>query len=213
MYKNDNPNFVILNKSTIFCFAMPFILWFLVAFFAEISAQSLNFDDKSFLEERNHLNKRGMQVLLGWSALNLTTGIYGNFAFEGRSKYFHQMNAAWNTVNLGLAVHGLLTLGQNDGSTIAEIMKSGQQFEKVLLFNAGLDVGYMAFGLYLRERGKRQDDDRWYGYGNSMMLQGAFLFAFDWVLFYLNVQQNKQLYEVLSSISLGYGQMGVRLNF
>ncbi len=58
--------------------------------------------------------------------------------------------------------------------------------QKVLLLNAGLDVGYMAFGGYLWQRGSSEDNARLTGYGQSLILQGAFLMAFDLTLFALN---------------------------
>ena len=58
--------------------------------------------------------------------------------------------------------------------------------QKLLLFNAGLDVGYMAFGGYLWEKGRNDGSQRLVGYGQSLILQGAFLMAFDLTLFYFN---------------------------
>ena len=51
------------------------------------------------------------------------------------------------------------------------------------LFNAGLDVGYMATGAYLWERGIRKDSRGLKGYGQSLILQGGFLFTFDLIMY------------------------------
>ena len=64
---------------------------------------------------------------------------------------------------------------------LAEALKqyavAQQQIEKVLLVNVALDFGYLLLGLYLIERGRRLEKDRWIGFGKSILLQGAFSFA------------------------------------
>jgi len=51
----------------------------------------------------------------------------------------------------------------------------------VLLINAGLDVAYLGSGFLLRYLSTRYDSrsDLLKGYGNSLILQGAFLLVFD----------------------------------
>ncbi|QDG50006.1 hypothetical protein FIV42_04395 [Persicimonas caeni] len=140
--------------------------------------------------DRLAINQTGMSVLLGWSALNMGVGTWGYFASKGRWKYFHQMNAAWNVVNGAIAVGSLIGAGGEDPASFGLLatIEEAQFIEKVLLFNAGLDIGYIAAGAYLNERGLRKDSDRLVGYGRSVMLQGAFLLVFDGVLFWLHNQ-------------------------
>ena len=81
------------------------------------------------------------------------------------------MNMAWNAVNLGIA--GLAYWGtQRDKKktfTLTETLKAQSGVEKSLLFNMGLDLAYMAGGLYLWERGYGMSDvddrDRFSGWG------------------------------------------------
>lgn len=166
----------------------------------------------SFNETRIQLNKTGMTVLMGWAVTNIAVGAYGHFQKSGQTKYFHQMNAMWNTVNLGIGIFGYLGLaGQNpEVLTFAESLKESMNFEKILLFNAGLDIGYMAVGGILWERGLSKVNDRFVGYGKSLILQGGFLFAFDAVLFYLNQQHNQELMNMLSNVTLSAS--GVQIN-
>ena len=58
----------------------------------------------------------------------------------------------------------------------------------VLLLNAGLDVAYIMTGLYMKERAKNVEKRKAMlkGYGNSIMLQGGFLFLFDVALYFIN---------------------------
>ncbi len=142
-----------------------------------------------------------MEVLLGWSALNLAgSGLgYGLDDDRGRTRYFHQMNVMWNVVNAGIATAGLLglrnELGQPASPTGA--LEEAMSFEKILLFNAGLDLAYVAAGAYLYERGRRTDSVRLQGYGQSLWLQGGFLFAFDLTVYFLTHRHTTEMLEGL----------------
>ena len=129
--------------------------------------------------------RNAMFVLGGWAVGNIGLGLALRDA-ETTAGRFHEMNAIWNVVNLGIAGAGLLTLGGPESSALAG-WGENLKFEKLLLFNAGLDVGYVLAGLYLTERARRPDADasRLRGYGRSVMLQGAFLFVFDLANYFL----------------------------
>jgi hypothetical protein len=45
--------------------------------------------------------------------------------------------------------------------------------------NIIFDVFYIAIGLWLESKGKKLSNNKFIGYGNSIQLQGAFLFCFD----------------------------------
>ncbi len=129
-------------------------------------------------------NRQGMYVLGSWALLNLCVGAVGAFKSKGQIQAFHQMNAFWNLVNLGIAGFGFWQARQ--GSLVInfwEILKAQQQIEKVLLFNAALDLAYLSFGFFLIERGRRLVKDNWIGFGKSILLQGAFLLLFDVILY------------------------------
>jgi hypothetical protein len=141
-----------------------------------------------YLERQARIQRLGMLTLGGWAATNIAAGTALYFADEPR-RDFHQMNVLWNSVNLGLAIPGYLSaLEPARPETISEAIESQHNFEKVLLFNAGLDVAYMIAGVYMRELGRRPDtpDPRLEGWGGSIILQGAFLFAFDLVLYFVS---------------------------
>ena len=69
--------------------------------------------------------------------------------------------------------------------------------------NAALDLGYMAGGLYLKERGLRRENDRLVGFGKSVILQGAFLMAFDAIMVGFHQTHAGQLPEIVQSLALG----------
>ena len=65
---------------------------------------------------------------------------------------------------------------------------------KTFLFNAGLDVGYMAFGLFLVERGARVSDGAMLqGFGYSLILQGGVLLGFDLAMFFIESRRRRSL--------------------
>jgi hypothetical protein len=143
----------------------------------------------TFQEEHLEIQKKGMLVLGAWAVSNFAASGYSMTQTSGVPYYFHQMNVFWNTVNIGLAVSGYLGATNPEAITsTSEMLMKYNSFSKILLFNAGLDVAYMTTGLYLRERSKNisKQARRFKGYGNSLLLQGGFLFAFDLVLFLVN---------------------------
>lgn len=160
-------------------------------------------------EEATRLNRVAMGVLFGWAVLNIGTGVAGHFASEGETRAFFQANAAWNVVNLAIAgfgYHGQAT-AEPASWDLARSLAEGQKMERVLLFNAGLDVGYMAFGAFLWERGLRKDSERLRGWGKSLLVQGGFLLVFDSVLWLLNARLNGELTARLAPAPGGVGLM------
>ena len=71
------------------------------------------------------INESAMLVLGTWAAGNILIGTYGNFEASGEAKYFHQFNAAWNVVNLGIATFGYFNAVNSDPSSMTnlEILK------------------------------------------------------------------------------------------
>ncbi|NPC73393.1 hypothetical protein D7Y27_25460 [Corallococcus sp. AB004] len=170
-------------------------------------------DAKAWLAQHNaeavRVNQTAMGILFGWAVLNIGTGVAGHFASEGETRAFFQANAAWNVVNLviaGLGYHGQATADPASWD-LARSLSEGQRMEKVLLLNAGLDVGYIAFGGFLWERGMRKDSERLRGWGKSVLMQGAFLLVFDGVLTFLNAKLNGELTARLVPAPDGVGLM------
>ena len=163
-----------------------------------------------FETNRLDLNRKGMMVLSGWAAANIIGGSIGWATSKGQNKYFFQMNTFWNVINAGLGVAGYLGAINADpsGMTTAEILKGYNSMQNIFIFNAGLDVGYMAIGLYLMERSKRatKNVDLLKGYGSSLILQGGFLFAFDLVMFFVHKSNaDLMLYPLMSGDGIGMG--------
>ena len=193
-------------------FLVLLILQFL--FCGLLLAQPSDPDLRVINEERISLNSNGMLVLGGWAVSNIIVGGVGMTQTGGQTKYFHQMNAAWNSVNLAIAGFGYYGLrNQSVDLSLAETINEFHNFEKILLFNAGLDVGYMAIGAYLWERGIRKDSNRLVGYGQSMILQGGFLFTFDLVLYFMSRSKSSALIDTLNNIQFNGTALSINIPF
>ncbi len=186
------------------------IQFYLIVLFISLlplTAQEVSFDFneqlRAFQESRNNINSAGMLVLGSWAVGNILLGTYGNFSANGEAKYFHQFNAIWNSVNLGIAVFGYLNAQSSDPSSMTnfQILDEYNSLQSFLLLNAGLDLAYIAVGAYLKERAKiSSSSNRLRGYGNSLFLQGGFLLLFDITLYFIH-QNNASvnLYPYLES--------------
>ena len=170
---------------------------------------------QNFQQERNDINQNAMLVLGSWAAANILVGAYGNFKASGEAKYFQQFNAMWNVVNLGIVAFGYFNAVNSDPAlmTNVEIIKDFNSLQSFLLLNAGLDVAYIATGFYLKERSKNSSSsERLRGYGNSLLLQGGFLLAFDVALYFIH-QSNAalNLYPHLETLLVGGIGIGINL--
>lgn len=184
--------------------------------FTQLFAQQ-NISDSLFVfhKTRMNINESAMLVLGGWAAGNILVGTYGNFKANGEAKYFHQFNAMWNVVNLGIAAFGYFNAVNSDPSTMTnlEILKDYNSLQNFLLLNTGLDVAYIMTGFYLKERAKNSSSsERLKGYGNSLLLQGGFLLLFDVSLYFIHQSNaNINLYPHLESILSGGVGVGFNL--
>ena len=174
---------------------------------------------KLFDEKRQNHQKSAMLTLGTWATINITSGLILQNNTSGTDKYFHQMNAGWNAVNLGIAALGYWRASQfnSPDRSFSEAWKKYEGYQKSLLFNAGLDVGYMAGGLYLIERSRRYDGkkaDQRKGWGQSILLQGAFLFTFDLVAYLSSrkLAKNVRPYMILDAPTQST-QIGIHFSF
>lgn len=176
---------------------------------AWLSAQDLSPTLLEFNQQSLSHQKTAMLTLGGWAVANIGTGLALRGSSDGATREFHTMNALWNTVNLGIAGLGYWSAMKSDPAAwdLSTSLGKHGNFQKVLLFNAGLDVGYIMGGLYLTERAKRPgvNSDQLKGFGNSIMLQGAFLMVFDVANYFIAARQNGTLDLKLGATTDGLG--------
>lgn len=168
--------------------------------------------------ERLTIDKGLMLTLGGWATGNLVVGGAGWATTpKGEAHYFHQMNFFWNTVNLGLAIPGYLKARkENVNLSFAETLRSQYKTETIFLINSGLDIAYISSGVLLRSEARFNPErrDLFTGYGNSLIMQGGFLFIFDLTAFALHRRHcKKHLDGFLDQIELtSQNGLGLRWN-
>lgn len=199
-------------KKTLILFSAGLVLGFV---FSRAEGQSPPEDMDEVTRQSNAqriaTNKAGMLVLGGWALTNIGVGTAGYLLSEDDEwRCFHQMNAGWNIVNLAIATFGYLGEAGKEpsGFNWLETIQEGEFMQKALLLNAGLDVGYMALGGLLWQKGHSEDSPRFVGYGQSLIVQGAFLMVFDLTLFALNHRISADYMMMLSPNENG-GQISV----
>ena len=110
------------------------------------------------------VEERLTRVLGGWAVGSVATGAV--LALHPRSRSFGRQTAAWGAVDGAIAWAGARKRARTGPTDPARL-------RRVLLVNAGLDVGYLAAGAALVRHG------RWPGDGWAVVVQGAFLLVLD----------------------------------
>ena len=207
---NPLPNFFMpgnvssFMKSTIILAAMGFLS--AVSFGQQTALQTFN-------AQRNTIDKNAFKILGAYSAANVVYGSIASAQTTGSNKYFHQMNAFWNGVTLGIATIGYLTRKPEGDISLNASLQKQHSTEKLFLLNAGLDLAYIAGGAYIYERGKTatRKPERLKGYGQSVMLQGGVLLVFDAVLYAIHNRHGRKLNSLTYGLQLSATSNGVGL--
>lgn len=168
----------------------------------------------AYVQRRRRIQLGGMWTLGGWAVANIGTGVAGWVATDGTMRHFHQMNAAWNTINLGLAVGGLVgayRLDPRKGSR-ASVLADGRRSTRIFAINLALDMTYVASGAALHAMGESYDSELLLGFGYSVMLQGAFLAVFDAVMLGVEERNNRRFAPLVTGDGAG-AQLGLSGRF
>ena len=177
-----------------------------------LHAQISEFEAKKVFEQSLSIQKSGMITLGSWALLNIFTGIPGSIYFTQERKYFHQMNAAWNTVNFGIAAFGFYSATHTQLNLgLDEMLSEMERFDRILLINTGLDLAYIGTGMFLWNRGIKRSSNRLLGYGKSILLQGGFLLAFDAILYLIHSKKATKL--MASNLELTFYPTGFSIAF
>lgn len=139
-----------------------------------------------------------MSVLGSWALLNITTGIYGSLHSQEDKKAFWQMNAGWNIINIAIAGFGYYA--KPELYDFQSAIHQQSSIQQLLALNIGLDIAYMLGGLYLKEKSNTTSQTQLLGFGNSLIVQGAFLLLFDCALYTTHHQHGKQLESIIKYI-------------
>ena len=166
-----------------------------------------------FNAKREHINKTAFIVLGAFSAANIIYGTIASTQTSGTTKYFHQMNAIWNGVTLGILAIGRFTAKPHGDLSFGESLKKQQGIEKIYLFNAGLDLAYIGTGAYLYEKSKTtiKKPERLKGYGQSLLLQGGALLLYDVIMYSIHNKHGRQLSTVAARAQFAVTGNGIGL--
>lgn len=166
----------------------------------------------SFNLERMSIQQTGMQTLGIWALTNIAIGTYASMTTSGERQSFWQMNAGWNIVNAGIA--GMGYFSQSIPTTLSATIHEQSSIETLLAFNAGLDIAYIIGGLYMKEKANTSDTpERLRGFGNAIMLQGAFLFIFDAILYGVHAHHGSSLPTIIQSMYISTQGIGLNITF
>lgn len=174
-----------------------------IALLLHVSTHAQEGFNDSLARSRNHITRAAMLTLGSWAVANISSGFIMAGQTTGQTRYFWRMNAYWNFINLGLAGMGYLNAITASAKkySFSENFEAQHALEKIYIFNFGLDLAYIAGGLYLHERGRsatsQNSADQLKGYGTSIITQGAFLLLMDGIMIRLHqkntLRMNKRL--------------------
>lgn len=188
-----------------------FFLFTVIAAYSQFSVL------QEYNQTRLEKQRKSMLILGTWAVGNIAAGALLYNKHQGSERHFHIMNASWNLVNVSLATLGYLAAVKTDPSSMGlyESIQAQNGLEKIFLFNAGLDVGYMLGGAYLMERAKNasKNKDQLKGFGKSILLQGAFLFVFDLAAYFWQHDHQKLIQPLLSNLYFDGQNLGISFLF
>ena len=165
----------------------------------------------AFEKKRLATDKTGMTILASWATANMAVSAFDLNTTNKQVHYYHQMNIIWNGFNTAIAGLGYITAKKTIlSSNISAVLKHQNNTEKTFLFNAGLDVAYIASGAYLKERGKSKiNPSKLIGYGNAVIVNGGFLFLFDMVMYAIHNKHGKQLNKFIDQLQIKGSGAGI----
>lgn len=201
--------------------AIAFTLLFMSLSFSQLLyAQQNVFSDSAQVlnEARIRTNQHGMKVLGTWGIANIAAGGIGYFtAKDDEWKAFHEMNAIWGVVNTGIAVMGYAGSRKElqEKLSCSKLLQRYEGTKRLYLINEGLDVLYMGTGalLWLHGDNTAHSPAMWRGFGKSLVLQGAFLFVFDNVMFASHQKRNSKWYQLLQDVCVTNNGLGLNYTF
>ena len=163
-----------------------FITLFFVLLCGLIFSQQTKKDTLLIRNNFFHNQQTSLALLSGWSAANLSLSPISSenvFNPTNNLDYFHQMNFFFNVVNGAIAgfAHYEVNRRSKLSWTYLEIEEQRKKALKSIKFNMGLDLSYIISGLILKNLTEKVDQKypQYLGYGNSLIIQGAYLLLYD----------------------------------
>ncbi|MCG8348682.1 MAG: hypothetical protein MI924_13005 [Chloroflexales bacterium] len=127
--------------------------------------------------------QRVLGILLAWGVGNALIAPLALFRRDPFWRQFGMQAFTWGAIDAALAVSGRRSAAhkaeqhERDELSAADARREAAQFRRILLVNAGLDVLYVASGLWTARRFRDRRDRQ--GIGMGIAVQGAFLLVYD----------------------------------
>ncbi len=119
---------------------------------------------------------RAMNVLLGWGGASMVGGSLMLLSDNETLKWSGAQHLLWGAIDLGIAL-GAKHFNDRDRLSMSADEKIGR-FRRLMVINGLLDIAYIGTGVALMKLGT---SDRARGSGMGIVIQGGFLFGFDWI--------------------------------
>ncbi len=160
---------------------------------------------KDFDDRHRAILRKHIAVLGWWSLLNIILGIVALIWLNGHLYYFMMMNMVWGIINfmVSMMVIDHAFFRKFKRGDCLERFEVQRHIEKMLIFNIGLDMSYVFFGLFLHAKGCAMPADRlalWQGFGISVIVQGIFLFGLDNFFHHLHLRNFKKAEPYLKKV-------------
>jgi len=160
-------------------------------------------------------NKGDWIAVGGWSVVGIGVSTYGIINSKNlQNKHFHQMNVIANAANMVFVVPGLISSFKKDPTTFdeKETWRHNIRHEHTYLFNVGLDIFYTTLGLRLRQLGQinTNNTEILTGFGNSLIIQGGFLFCSDLTMTILHITHRKHGFDRNVEFTTGANGIGFK---
>ena len=142
-----------------------------------------------FIQTQGRLNKDGAIGLSSWAMMNVGYSGYQLSRTTGQEYHFHKMNLIWSGIYLAIGIPTFIRSHRiYKGKIQLKLDKyNPKKYLTIFSLNSWLDLAYIGAGFILKNRASHSTDpNRLKGYGNSIIMQGGFLFSFDTVMYLLH---------------------------
>jgi hypothetical protein len=146
------------------------------------------------IQKSHQVVLHGTNILAGWSVANIaTSGVWLALGSDDAyTKDYHLMNLGWNTVNASIAYWSWISSSKFTSKTTIEQLRYLKRVEQAYLVNVGLDLIYISGGWWMRQQIHHQLDLK--AMGDAVILNGAFLMAYDLAMFAWLRNSNSPIY-------------------
>lgn len=170
----------------------------LLMVFVNVQAQTAAVD--SLWKQRLLTDEKTSWVLGTWSAANFMISLPAIHSSDLQQRYYHRGNVYWNVVNVSLAALGYIhTRKEKLPVNLTELYHRERKMQVIFGINAMADVGYMASGVFLMHQnsGDVIRQAQFKGFGQTLVVQGAALLAFDAILYAHKRKRARQIKKLL----------------